>query len=499
MSYAADDHEVRAHGRFELLVVVVAAVVALISARPHAGSWNDASRLAAVESLVDHGTLSIDDSIYVRVPEGRSPYDPADPQLNKDGTKDKLWIDGHYYSDKPMVQSLAMGGVYWVVQSITGLKAGDDPALFGYWMTVLSSGAAYVVAAWALARISGIVGLDFASRSLFMASFLFATAALPYVRHVNQHIVLLAIALLVALQMFRLARPSVSSPLEPSEPSPTGRSRGEDPLATFRSWPQVVFLGFLAGLGYTIDLGTGPILALYVVGYAFYKTRSWASVLVVLFAMAPSVLVYHVVNYSIGGSMGPANANPEYLAWPGSPFDADSATGSWKHDSPVGLVGYSLELLVGTRGFLLHNLPVLLLLAAAGLFLRRRTPFRVELATLFAWAVLTWIAYSTGSNNRSGACYSIRWFVPLLAAAYPAMAVLLRERPHLRVDLAILTVFGSCLAVIGWWQGPWMLKMVPGYWVFVGLGLAAWVWCAFMRIRRAPMDEPSAIPLRSAA
>ena len=62
-----------------LAVVFVATVLALASAKPYAGSWNDGSRLATVESLVDHRTLAIDDSVFVSVPppddlHARNPY-----------------------------------------------------------------------------------------------------------------------------------------------------------------------------------------------------------------------------------------------------------------------------------------------------------------------------------------------------------------------------------------------------------------------------------------
>ena len=61
-----------------LLVILAAAAVAVVSARPYAGAWNDGSRLATVECLVDHGTLAIDDSLFVRVPPDgsaqRNPY-----------------------------------------------------------------------------------------------------------------------------------------------------------------------------------------------------------------------------------------------------------------------------------------------------------------------------------------------------------------------------------------------------------------------------------------
>ena len=63
------------------VLAAVALAVAAAGAVPFAGSWNDGSRLAAVESLVDRGTLAIDDSVFTRpqLPgQGPSPY-PARP------------------------------------------------------------------------------------------------------------------------------------------------------------------------------------------------------------------------------------------------------------------------------------------------------------------------------------------------------------------------------------------------------------------------------------
>ncbi|HEX9867029.1 MAG TPA: hypothetical protein VGC99_00290, partial [Candidatus Tectomicrobia bacterium] len=48
------------------LALIAAATVAIVSARSYAGGWNDGSRLATVESLVDHRTLAIDRSIFVQ-------------------------------------------------------------------------------------------------------------------------------------------------------------------------------------------------------------------------------------------------------------------------------------------------------------------------------------------------------------------------------------------------------------------------------------------------
>src|SRR5205085_1410525 len=80
-------------------VVVLATVVALVSARPYAGGWNDGSRLATIESLVDQQVLEIDRSMFVRGPgadpAAPNPYTPGDEGLAQLGTRDKLLIHDH--------------------------------------------------------------------------------------------------------------------------------------------------------------------------------------------------------------------------------------------------------------------------------------------------------------------------------------------------------------------------------------------------------------------
>src|SRR3954454_5364481 len=91
-------------------VTLAAALLAVVSARPYAGGWNDGSRLAAAESLAERGTFAIDDSVFVRVPpadDGRPrPYPTDRPDLLEHGTLDKLRIGDHFYSDKSPVPSV---------------------------------------------------------------------------------------------------------------------------------------------------------------------------------------------------------------------------------------------------------------------------------------------------------------------------------------------------------------------------------------------------------
>ena len=63
------------------VLAAVALAIAAVGARPYAGGWNDGSRLATVECLVDYHTMAIDRSIFVQVPppdgsQTPSPYPP---------------------------------------------------------------------------------------------------------------------------------------------------------------------------------------------------------------------------------------------------------------------------------------------------------------------------------------------------------------------------------------------------------------------------------------
>src|SRR5258707_9145920 len=126
-------------------------LIAVLSARDYAGAWNDGSRLATVECLVDYHTLAIDRSTFVEPasPDRLSPYSPDDEVLQK-GTADKLLIDGQFYSDKSPVPAVFLAAAYQSLQWLTGLTARAQPSRFCYAMTLASSGLAYVLAVWCI-------------------------------------------------------------------------------------------------------------------------------------------------------------------------------------------------------------------------------------------------------------------------------------------------------------------------------------------------------------
>ncbi len=458
--------------RAGVLVAILAAIIALASARNYAGGWNDGSRLATAEALVDQHTLVIDRSIFVQPPPPESvepnPYPSDKPKLQREGTKDKLFINGHYYSDKSPVPALTLAGLYKALQWSTEIVARRQPQRFCYWMTVGSSGLAYVVAVYCIYQLGGVLGLRLRPRLWLTAAFGLATVAPVYAQHVNSHIMLLGVTAALMLVLARLAA---------------------EKLAGRTPWQRVAEAGTLAGFGYTLDLGIGPVLGLCTAAFVTYRTRRFSTLLLLALTAAPWIAAHHALNYYVGGTIGPANAVVEYLAWPGSPFTAENMTGSWKHKSIGHFLLYAVAMLLGKHGFFNHNLPLLLAFAGLHDVWRRRLAEKPEIIFSVAFFSGAWLVYAVTSNNYSGACCSIRWFVPLLAPGWYLLALLLRERPECRSDLAVLGGFGAVLSAVMWWYGPWAEQMTPGYWPINAAALVAWGWCEVQRRRtRANVD-----------
>jgi hypothetical protein len=426
------------------VVVIGAAVVALLTARPIAGAWNDGSRLAAVESVGSRGTFAIDDSPFANAtPPDQYPrplYPAVPATLREDGTKDKLLIDGHYYSDKLPVLTAVMGGLYRGWLALGGPPAAERPDLFCYLVTILTSGVGYVAGVWCVWRLGRTVGLDVRWAVLLAAAAAFATVGPAYTWYTNSHLAGFGPAAGLCLAV---------------------ASAGARPR-----WPRLLAVGLLAGLVYAIDFALGVALAVALPIYCVW-VYGWRSLLFVALGTLPFAGLHHALNYAVGGTFLPANSVPEYLAWPGSPFDERSMTGGLKH-TPLGLVVYAADMLFGQKGFLLHNLPLALTPGGAVILWVHFRQLRPAVLLAGVWATLGWLAYAAQSTNLAGMCVSIRWFVPLLGPGFWVVALLLKHAPRYRPDFLWLAAWGLVLSAVNWSLGSWTPRMTPYFWFMVG-------------------------------
>jgi hypothetical protein len=442
------------------IVLLGAAVIAGLSARPYVGGWNDGSRLASVECLVDHATWTIDQSRFVDSPDGG-------------GTKDKLLIGGKFYSDKSPVPALLMAGEYALIKSITGWTFANRPSIVCEMLCLATAGLAYILAVWSIDRLGRLVGLSTWASLGLTASFALATVAPVYARHVNNHSLLLAVTAMLLFELTRLSRTA----------------------AIDRSTFRLLAAGSLAGLAYTIDLGAGPVITLGAAAMVAYRRRM-RGLIPFAAAVAPWLLLHHGLNFAIGGTLGPANAHLEYLDWPGSPFNASNATGAWAHPTMFHFFVYAFTLLFGIKGFLIHNLPLLLAVPAAVWLIRRRVYEAPEIAMAGAWAIGVWLIYAVASNNSGGQCCSIRWFVPLLAPGYLILAVLLRERPRFGIDFFVLSAWGAAMTLVMWQAGPWMPRLVTYWWAFLIGAITTWSLAVRRRLPERQPDVPDIAQFR---
>ncbi len=265
---------------------------------------------------------------------------------------------------------------------------------------------------------------------------------------------------------------------------------------------RILRLGLLAGLSYTIDVGTGPLLLGGAAVWLLFRCRRPAPLALFALAAAPWVLLHHGLNWMIGGTLGPANANPAYFDWPGSAFNAQTMTGGWGHADVLSCVLYALDLLGGKQGFLGHNL--MLGLAVAGCLqlrlCRRPSADRPEAVLAVVWGVGTWLLYSITSVNHSGVCCSVRWFVPLLAPGFYILAIWLRDCPPVqRRDFVILSGWGTMLGALMWWAGPWTAHRIPGYWAIQIAALTSLLVSVYVRWREQPAKLAAPMTERKAA
>jgi hypothetical protein len=434
----------------------LALALAALGARPFASSWNDGSRLASVESLAERGTFCIDDSVFLHpraehFANGTPPYDP-DSDLLRKGTQDKLYIHSRYYSDKPPLVSVPLAGAYRVLMTLGLPRPAERPDVFAWVICVLLSGVGYAVVVGCMWGLGKRAGLAPWWRLAWLGAFALATVLPAYTRSANNHVAQLSAVAAVCVLLARIA-----------DAARAGRI----------AWGSLAAAGFVTGFAYNLDYGVGPPLVPAVLLVVALRTRSVLAVAACGVAMLPCIVAGHAINYSIGGDwIRPLNMHREYLAWPGSPFDT-TMTGVIR-TRRFAQLAYTLDIMVGKKGFLTHNLPLLLALATGAIVLRGRGSYRAELLALIAWCVVGWLLYGVLSKNHGGHCVSIRWFVPFLAPGFWLLARVLAERPDFRRDFVLLSAWGLVLSASAWSVGTWHPRNVPLYWWVFGGSLLSW-------------------------
>ncbi len=369
----------------------------------HTHSWQEESRMATVQALVEQGTFVIDHTEFNR-------------------TGDKVFVAGHFYSDKTPILSVAAAGVYSILHNVFDLTL--DPAICVpaedaaacraltptgtrltafYWLTLIfvgGSAALLVVLFWRAmlqAGASGTLATALAV-ALGLASPI-APYSIVFAGHVPAALCFFAgfYLLISSLRAKRAKRSNLP-------PRAVQRGRNDDRRQFF-------WAGLLIGLAANIDLTLALFVVAFEVWILVYRRNQTVSFLIG--AIAPFALT-SLITYWAAGRWIPLYLDPNAYNYPGTVLNPTAGGTNGFYSLEFG-VQYAYNLLIGRRGVLAFT--PLLIFACAGvvIVIRSNTSGLRRLTIAMLGGSLAFSLYLIlRTDNFGGAAWGTRWFVPLV-------------------------------------------------------------------------------------
>jgi len=327
--------------------------------------------MALTQSLVENYSLSIDSSTFA-------------------STGDKVFINGHYYSDKPPLPSILAAGVYWPLYQF-GLKL-DFGWNFSYYLIILFTVKLFwIFSVLAFNNVLRHIPLKQKHQALATLVFAFASLTFSWSATFNNHS-LAASSLMIAFMFY------LNSKVE-------------------KSGFSLLWSGLFFGVATAMDIPSGIFLVGF--GVLVFKQKFLTRRLLyyVVGAMLPLGLHFSI-NYAMGGTLLPLQIISEFFVFEGSTWSDSNSLSGVHPNSFLFILKYGLLSLLGCKGFLWYN-PLLILLFPIMLrSIRSGQLFQQETLVILTGSIVIMAYYFVFSSNYGGWSYSIRWFVPILPLFY---------------------------------------------------------------------------------
>ncbi len=360
-------------------------------------SWQEESRMATVQTLVEQDTFVIDQTEFNR-------------------TGDKVFVGGHFYSDKTPILSVAAAGFYSVLHHVFGLTL--DPAICVpdkdvaacraytpagtrftafYWLTLIligGSASLLVVLFWRAMLQAGAGGGLATALALALG---LASPIAPYSIVFAGHVPA-ALCLFAGFMLLFPLRRSL-----PQEDAPRNITAGS-------GW-RLFWAGFLISLSANIDL----TLAVFIVAFGLwilFTRRPWRGLLAYLPGAALPFALSAAVNYWAAGTIMPLYFDPKAYDFVGTVLNTTVGGTNGFYSLDFG-VRYAYDMFVGQRG--LFSFTPMLIFAFVGMSVAFRHRQQRGLIAAVAGGSLVFAAYLIlRTDNFGGVAWGTRWFVPLV-------------------------------------------------------------------------------------
>ncbi len=373
------------------------------------GSGNESSRLAVVQSLVDHGTFAIDKSIFRTVDAGK--------------------LNGHFYSDKPIIFSAWLAAVYALIKNVwmIAFKSAGHTVIYLINLLGVSS---FTLALYALfrRRLGHINGNNYIKEALAF-SLIFCTWIFSYTVSINNH----TVAAFLVFLLFLLTEKYISK--DASRPKMTAFCAG---LAG----------GFLCSVENPVG-GIFSLAAICCIIVCAGEKRGIGTLLFFIGGLIPAIIMA-VLDYCGWGNILPVYLIKDAYSFKGNIHSTDFAG----LRRPENYLSYFFNITLGSRGLFSH-MPFLLLFLPALLLPKRHYP-KGALGFFLGACGATLLFYSLFTGDYGGWAYGFRFLIPVIPILYLVVCQwLLKEAgTHwLKVAYPLLAI-GLITSAIGAYN-PW--------------------------------------------
>jgi hypothetical membrane protein len=340
-----------------------------LSTKRAVSSWNDASRMATIQALVEQHTLIIDHTAFVKL------------------TSDTYTYQGHTYSSKPPLLAVAGAAIYaplyWA-----GITFGRDPSLPYYVITLLTIGilsALGIAYFWkTLVEVFGVES-EWAKVTTFIAGA--GTLVLPYSIVFNSHVIGGALLLIGFYYAFK------------NSTQPQAR--------------KAIACGLLLALAGSVET---TCLLFLPFALLILIRRSFKDALLFAAAGTPLVIFYLATNLALSGSLLPPTLNAPLRSSIGSAFSSENLAGLTSHQNTSDALVYAFHMLIGNRGLFSHT-PVLLLAIPGSIlaYRLRKSPLPyADLVLLLVACSLFILLAILRTNNYGGNSFGVRWYATIM-------------------------------------------------------------------------------------
>jgi len=367
--------------------------------------------MALTQSLVEQHTFIIDESVFVN-------------------SGDKVFIKGHFYSDKPALPALLAAAVYAPLHKL-GLNL-DYGWNLSYYLIILFTIKTFWIAS--ILAFRGALAFTPTLREripLLIVIYAFASLAFCWSSSFNNHS-LAASSLMIAFYFYL-------------------RGKNDD------EHQALFWSGLFFGLAASMDIPT----AIFLLGFGLLVIHKWRfSTKALLFSAAALIplSIHLTVNYSIGGTLLPLQIKPEFFVFEGSVWTESNDLSGVNINSALFTAQYAFISLFGPKGFVWYN-PLLLILTPLVISNVRRTKFlQLETLVILLGTFILMSYYFLFSSNYGGWSYSIRWFVPVLPLIFFYLFDLdtleLRWNKPVLLSLVIASITIAGIGLINLWSNP---------------------------------------------